>query len=189
LVPDLPIPGQEICMKTYWHRTAMACSLLACVSCASAPRQRPLPVGKADTGPGTTSSARQFLQGRWSLLSMDLFPPNEPVIHVIGSGVLTYDNFANMTVDLRLDPATASLFERIGIPAPNGVVSTTGRTLVDMTTQTLSYTLEGQQAVRPATHPLDTNRPRYWEVLGNTLTLRTKDGTGAVLSVAVWQKQ
>jgi len=177
-------------MKTHcWHRIAMVCSLVGCVSCASPPRQRPLPVGKVDSGAGTTASARQFLQGRWALLSMDLFPPNAPVIHVKGSGVLTYDNFANMTVDLRLDPATAGLFERIGIPAPNGVVSTTGRTLVDMTTKTLSYTLEGQQAVRPATHPLDTNRPRYWEVAGDTLTLRTKDDSGTVLSVAVWQKQ
>lgn len=120
---------------------------------------------------------------------MDLFPPNEPAIHVVGSGTLLYDNFANMTVDLRIDSATAKMFERIGIPAPDGVISTTGRTLVDMTTRTLSYTLEGQQAVRPATHPLDTNRPRYWEVEGNTLTLRTKDDSGKVISVAVWRKE
>ena len=175
----------------FWYPIAISCSAAAiCTACAGAPRQKPLPIGSIESGAGTTSSARQYLQGRWSLVSMDLFPPNEQPIHVVGSGVLVYDNFANMTVDLRIDGDTARLFERIGIPAPGGIVSTTGRTLVDMTSRTLSYTLEGQQAVRPATHPLDTNRPRYWEVEGNRLTLRTKDqNNGAVLSVAVWEKQ
>ena len=177
-------------MRDYFPlRIVLVFSLLACMACAAAPRQRPLPIGEVESGPGTTASARKFLEGRWSLVSMDLFPPNEPAIHVVGSGTLLYDNFANMTVDLRIDSATAKMFERIGIAAPDGIISTTGRTLVDMTSRTLSYTLEGQQAVRPAMHPLDTNRPRYWEVEGNTLTLRTKDDTGKVISVAVWRKE
>ena len=172
-----------------WMRLALVCWVMVTVSCAGAPRQRPLPIGATNKGPGTVTQAREYLQGRWSLVSMELFPPNEPAIHVVGSGQLVYDDFANMTVDLRVDEATARLFERIGIAAPNGVISTTGRTLVDMTSRTLSYALEGQQAVRPATHPLDTNRPRYWEVDGKTLTLRTKDDSGKVISVAVWRKE
>jgi hypothetical protein len=160
-----------------WMRIVLVGAVMLGASCTAAPRQRPLPIGAVN------------LQGRWSLVSMELFPPNEAAIHVVGSGQLVYDDFANLTVDLRVDEATARLFERIGISAPNGVISTSGRTLVDMTSRTLSYTLEGQQAVRPATHPLDTNRPRYWEVDGNTLTLRTKDDTGKVISVAVWRKE
>jgi hypothetical protein len=89
---------------------------------------------------------------------------------------------------MKVDNATALLFERVGIPVRNGVVSTKGKTLVDMTGRTLSYVLDGQAIIRPATHPLDTNRPRHWEVNGDTLTLRTKDDKGTDLSVAVWKK-
>src|SRR5262245_55327789 len=157
-------------------RVALCCLGLFAAACASsAPVNRPLATGDVPTGAGSTAAARRFLVGRWTLVSLDIFPPNQPVIHAGATGTLTYDDFANMVVDLRLDPPTAGLFQKIGIPVSNGAVQTTGRTLVDTTTRTLAYTLEGQQAVRPPTHPLDTNRPRYWEVTENMLTLTTKD--------------
>ena len=160
-------------------------------ACAAAPRGRPIPGPRIDTGPGSLAEARKYLEGTWSLVSMDVFPPKQPPIHVVGSGTMRYDDFANMTVDLRVDPKTESLLEQIGISAPNGVVSTTGRTTINLANKTLSYVLEGQAVIRPATHPLDTNRPRYWEADGatNTLTIRTKDDNGTVLSVAVWRKE
>jgi hypothetical protein len=65
---------------------------------------------------------------------------------------------------------------------------TTGRTVIDISNHAISYVFEGQDAVRQPTHPLDTNRPRYWEVNGNMLTLRTKDDNGTVLMVSVWRK-
>jgi hypothetical protein len=165
---------------------AVVCSSAAV--CAPKPSQKVFTKGPVSSGPGTITQARQYLEGRWSLVSMDLFPPSERAIHVVGSGTLVYDDFANMTVDLKLDPETARLFEQVGIPAPGGVLSTTGRTVIDMQNHALSYVLEGQAAVRQPTHALDTNRPRYWEVNGDTLTLRTKDENGTVLSVAVWRK-
>jgi hypothetical protein len=170
------------------YHIGIACVLAACTACAGAPRQKQLPVGKAETGPGTTSAARQYLEGKWSLVSLEVFPPGQAPIRAGATGTLTYDDFANMTVDLQVDAKTAALFEKIGIAAPDGRISTTGKTLVDMTGHTLSYMLEGQALIRPATHPLDTNRPRHWEREGNTLTLRTKDDSGTVLSVAVWRK-
>jgi hypothetical protein len=33
------------------------------------------------------------------------------------------------------------------------------------------------------------NRPRYWEVNGDLLTLTTKDDNGTPLSVAKWQRE
>ena len=167
-----------LCVLAVW---AAACA-------SSSPVNRPLAVGDVPTGAGSTAAARRFLEGTWNLVSLDVYPPNQPPIHAGATGTLTYDDFANMNVDLRLDANTARLFQQIGIPVSNGAVQTTGRTLVDMTSRTLAYTLEGQQAVRPPTHPLDTNRPRYWEVEGNRLTLTTKDQAGMPLSVAVWQK-
>jgi hypothetical protein len=172
----------------WWCSIAITCALLSGAACAGAPRQKPLPLGTPDTGAGTVAQARKYLEGRWSLVSLDVFPPNERPIHAVGSGTLIYDEFANMTVDMKVDNATALLFEQVGIPVRNGVVSTKGKTLVDMTGRTLSYVLDGQAIIRPATHPLDTNRPRHWEVNGDTLTLRTKDDKGTDLSVAVWKK-
>jgi hypothetical protein len=171
-----------------WWCSLVITGVLAGAGCAGAPRQKQLPVGKADTGAGTIAQARKYLEGRWSLVSLDVFPPNGSPIHAKGSGTLVYDEFANMTVDLRVDNDTALLFEQVGIPVRDGVVSTTGKTLVDMTGRTLSYVLEGQKLIRPAANPLDTNRPRHWEVNGDTLTLRTKDDKGTDLSVAVWRK-
>lgn len=145
---------------------------------------------EAEIKPGSLGAARAFLEGRWNLVSMDVFPPGKPVIHAGATGTMDYDDYAAMTVRLRVDKPTAELFEQIGIPSKNGVISQTGKTLVDMTGKKLTYILDGQALIRPPQHPLDTNMPRYWEVSGNTLTLRTKDQkTGAVLSETVWRKQ
>jgi hypothetical protein len=132
--------------------------------------------------------ARKYLQGHWVLVSMEFSPPSQPPIHDAATGSMTYDDFGNMDVELRLSPATAKLAAGIGMDAPNGVVSTKGRTVIDINNHSISYVLEGQPAVRPAMSPLDTNRPRYWEVNGNQLTLRTKDENGTVLSTTVWRK-
>jgi hypothetical protein len=161
---------------------------VAVSACPSAPLDKPIKLGKVEKGPGTLTEARQYLQGHWSLVSMDLFPPNEAAIHAAATGTMVYDEYANMRVDLQLKPQTARLAEQIGIPAPDGVVSTNGRTVIDIGNHSISYVLEGQDALRPPKHPLDINRPRYWEVSGNTLTLRTKDDNGAILSVSVWRK-
>ena len=144
---------------------------------------------KVPTGPGTVTEARKYLEGEWTLVSMDVFPPTEaPIQHAASGGTMIYDAFANLTVNLHFTPDAARLAERIGIPIANGVVMTTGRTVIDMNNHALSYVLEGQDAVRPPTHPLDTNRPRYWEVDGKMLTLRTKDEHGNILMVSVWRK-
>jgi hypothetical protein len=164
-------------------------AIAVAVRCAGAPSQRNIPLGKVDTGPGTLTEARKYLEGEWELMSMEIFPPNQPSIRAAATGTLVYDAFSNMKVDLQLSPETARIAESMGIPAPDGVVTTSGRTVIDINSHSISYVLEGQDSFRPPTHPLDMNRPRYWDVSGNMLTLRTKDESGKVLSVSVWQKK
>jgi len=157
--------------------------------CAAQPLDRPLPTSKVDTGMGTLADARSRLTGRWTLKSFDLFPPGEPPIHAAATGTMTYDEFSNLRVDLKLTPASLKLAQKIGIPAaPDGTVSTVGHAVIDLERRALSYVLEGESPMRQARHPLDTNLPRYWELNGNELTLRTKDDKGTVLSVSVWVK-
>ena len=45
----------------------IAAALVATAGCSAAPRQRPVEGGPVDTGAGTLTSARKFLEGRWTL--------------------------------------------------------------------------------------------------------------------------
>lgn len=170
----------------------VACAVLLSAmltGCAKAPLDRPLKTSKVETGMGTLTDARNRLTGTWTLVSLDLFPPGQPPIHDAASGIMSYDEYSNLKVDLRLTPAAVKLAQTIGIPlTPEGSLTTTGHAVIDLERKALSYVLEGQKPMRQAMHPLDTNLPRYWEVNGSELTLRTKDEKGTVLSVTVWRK-
>ena len=104
-----------------------------------------------------------------------------------GTGVLTYDDFGNMRMEIRTDQATSDGLRSAGIDIREGVVSTDGRTAVDLQNRTLTYILEGQPPA--ATGPLAMNRPRHWEVEGNLLTLTTRGDDGKPVSVGRWRKQ
>jgi hypothetical protein len=145
--------------------------------------------GPVPTGAGSTAAARRFLEGRWGLLSFEVFPPGRPPLSVAGEGVLTYDAYGNMDVQIRVDEATAKQLETVGIPSTRGTISTSGRTAVDLQSHTLTYFIEGQPPLGAPSGPLALNRPRHWEVEGDVLTLTTRGDDGQPLSVARWRKQ
>jgi len=169
-------------------RTLLHVSLALVVAGASActykPRTEP-----PDMGAGTVKQARQYLEGRWTLVSFTIHPPGAAPVEIRASGTLVYDDYANLTMDLSVDDASAALMQKAGIPVDKGRVSTKGRTIVDMQARSLTYVMEGQPAVGGPAGPLALSRPRYWQVDGNTLTLTTKDEKGQPLSVGKWQKQ
>jgi hypothetical protein len=128
----------KACFRLLAMITALA------ITTGAAPRAQRAKGGPVETGPGSVAAARKYLEGRWGLLSFEVLPPGEPPIHVKGAGSLTYDAFGNLEVELRVDEATARLLEMAGIPSTKGVVSMSGRTVVDMQSRTLTYMLEGQ---------------------------------------------
>jgi hypothetical protein len=67
------------------------------------------------------------------------------------------------------------------------VISTEGRTAIDLQNRTLTYVLEGQAPLMRG--PLGMDRPRHWVVEGDVLTLTTKDDAGQALSVGRWRRQ
>ena len=144
-----------------------------------------------ETGPGSIESGRRFLEGRWSLVSFEVFPPGRQPIVIKGNGSLTYDEFGNLDIEIRVDdPAVARELEFAGIPLANGRISSSGRAVLNMQARTLTYILEGQSALvstAPA-GPLAFTRPRYWEVSGNVVTLTTRGDDGKPVSVGQWQK-
>ena len=143
---------------------------------------------KAETGRGSLAAARAYLEGRWSLTAFDVFPPDKPPVHVNGQGTLTYDKFGNMDVQIRVPPEAVEPLRLAGVETKNGVLSTTGRTAVDMQQHTITYFLPGQAPLGAPSGPLALNRKRHWEVEGNVLTLTTKSDDGKPLSVARWEK-
>jgi hypothetical protein len=96
-----------------------------------------------------------------------------------------------MTIEIRVaDPKVAEELERAGIPLNQGMISTSGRTAIDMQARTITYFLQGEPPLlssRPG-GPLSFRRPRHWEVQGNVLTLTTKGDDGKPVSIGRWQK-
>jgi len=161
---------------------------LALNACSSVPWEGPIKGGPTETGAGTLAAARKYLEGRWTLVSYEVFPPDAPPITLHGTGILTFDEFGNLTMDIRADKPSAVLLEKAGIQTKDGALRTSGRTVVDMQARTLTYVLEGQPPFGAPSGPLALNRPRHWEVEGNLLTLMTKGDDGRPLSVGRWQK-
>lgn len=161
---------------------------LACGACAAAPINKPIEGGPVAIGAGTLTAARQFLEGRWNLVSFEVLPPGRAPVQLKGSGTLLYDEFSNLSMEIRVDAATAKTLESAGIPTDAGVISTKGRTVVDMEAKKLTYVLEGQPLLSAPGGPLDLKRPRYWEVEGRTLTLTTRGDDGKPVSIGRWQK-
>ena len=155
--------------------------------CAEAPRQRPVEGGPVDTGPGTLASARKFLEGRWMLESFEIHPPGKPPLQLKGSGTLVYDNMSNLRMEIRTDQSSADMLRAAGIDIRDGVISTDGRTAIDLQNRTLTYVLQGQDPLVKR-GPLAMERPRHWVVDADTLTLTTKDDAGQPLSIGRWKR-
>jgi hypothetical protein len=160
-----------------------AAVLAACVAVGcTTPTRRPVP-----TGAGTLQGARQYL----TLISYEVFPPGRPGIQLKGTGLLTYDEFGNLDMEIRVsDPKVADELRRAGVPLEKGVISTTGRTSIDLQSRTLTYFLQGDKPIVSTADagPLAMNRPRHWDVQGNVLTLTVKNDSGEPMSVGRWQK-
>ena len=169
-------------------RISVVCLVALSAACAAAPRQRPVYTGPVEEGAGSLTAARKFLEGRWSLESFEVYPPGSAPLKLNGAGTLEYDNFSNLTMEIRADAASAEVLTKAGLINDGGVISTKGRVAVDMQNRTLTYILEGQPAGFVVTGPLSTRRPRHWVVEGDLLTLTTQDDAGKPLSVGRWRK-
>jgi hypothetical protein len=144
--------------------------------------------GPVEKGPGTLSAARKYLEGLWILVSYEIFQPGQSML-LEGEGTLVYDDFGNLEMKVRVDGDTALILEKAGIETTDGVLSTKGRTVIDLQARTLVFVLEGQPAYGVRSGPLALNRPRHWEVDGNVLTLTTRGEDGKPLSISRWQKK
>jgi len=156
------------------------------LACSAAPRQRPVEMGPVNTGAGTLTSARNFLNGRWTLESFELQRPNQPPILLKGQGSLVYDEHSNLTMNIRADEQSSDALRAAGIDIRDGAIITEGRAAIDLQNHTLTYIIDGQAPLIKG--PLGSDRPRYWVVEGDLLILTTKDQAGQPTSVGRWRK-
>ena len=175
-------------MRIQLHAVILIAALAA--GCTAAPRVRPVKMGPADS---TLEGAREFLKGRWTLMSYEVFPPGRAPVQLgsAGTGTLTYDEYGNLDMQVRVsDQKVADALGAAGVPLKDNAISTTGRTALDLQNHKLTYILEGQpQLVSSAQMgPLAMNRPRYWQVEGAELILTTKDDGGKPLAISRWKK-
>jgi hypothetical protein len=167
-------------------RLLIGAAIALAAACGPAPRQRPVEMGPVDTGAGSLTEARKFLEGRWTLESFEVYPPGKGPVALKGAGTLVYDDFGNLRMEIRADEQSSDVLRAAGIDIRDGVISSDGRTVVDLQHKTLTYVIQGQP--KAGGGPLAANRPRHWQVEGDLLTLTTKDDAGNPLSVGRWRK-
>jgi hypothetical protein len=139
-------------------RAALLAALVTSGGCA------PKPVGlrPVDTGTGTLAATRKHLEGRWRLLSFEVYSPGRGLIQAQGDGTLLFDGFGNLQMDIRTDETTGRTLSEAGIPLVQGRLSVKGRTVVDMDHQTVTFVPEDQALIVPPLGPLAAIHPRHW---------------------------
>lgn len=167
-----------------WTMIAIAIALNTSLACSTTPGQRPIKTSPVETGAGSLSAARLFLQGTWVLQSFEVRLPNREPVMLKGEGMLIYDESSNLKMHIRADEASADILRANGVDIRDGEIRTEGRTALDLQHHTLTYIIEGQAPLIPG--PLGTNRPRHWTVEGDLLILTTKDDAGQTLSTGRW---
>jgi hypothetical protein len=168
--------------------TSVLALALVSAACTPAPRVRPVKGDDVNTGPESLTAARKFLEGRWTLESFEVFPPGKPPITLKGSGTLNYDEFGNLRIEIRADEKSADLLRAAGVDIRDGIISSDGRTVVDLQNRTLSYVVPGQTVGAPAAGPLSASRLRHWEVKDDLLFLSTWDENNKPLSTGRWRR-
>jgi hypothetical protein len=167
----------------------MACAVLvagaAMSGCATSERQRPIPTSRIPTAGNTLQD------GRWTLVSLEYGSPEGKRAAISGTaGTLVADSFGNLEIEYRMSPEGLRVLEGLGFKAPNPVVSTRGRSVIDVDQKSITYVDDAAQPFDPKVaagrgNPFALERTRYYDFGadgGLTLTTRHDDGKDAVVS-------
>jgi hypothetical protein len=169
---------------------------MAAAACAHSERQRPVNTSPVASGAGTVEQARQTLQGKWTLISLNVVGPDGRKAAVDAAGTLESDAFGNLNIEYRMSDSGISSLKGIGITSPNPVISTTGMAVIDPAQRKITYVPPDAAArafdpklAAARANPFALERPRYYDLTPEgvlTLTTRYDDGSDAVTSR--WRK-
>jgi hypothetical protein len=175
----------------------IACGMAACAAPAR-PRQRPVPAADVESGTGTMSEVRRQLQGRWTLVSLNVTTEDGRKSAIDATGALNSDAFGGLEIEYRMSESGQQSLASLGIKSPNPVVSTAGRVVIDAQRQQITYAADDfntralgfdpDLAARRA-NPFALERVRHYQFAEDgTLTLTTRYDNGKDAAVARWKK-
>jgi hypothetical protein len=171
----------------------------ACVAlsaCAAAPRQKPLPTTRITPGAETVETARRQLEGRWTLISLDVVAEDGRSANVQADGDLSLDEFGNLQIEYRLSDAGQAALEQLGIHYPNAKISTAGRAVIDAREHRITY-MPPDAGSRPfdpelsakRANPFTLERVRFYALDDSgLLTLTTRHDNGQDAAKSRWKR-
>ncbi len=89
--------------------------------CAASARQRPVEGSPVATSGATLENARRVLEGKWTLVSLNVTGPDGRKADVEATGTLVSDAFGNLSVEYRMSPAGQKMLQSISINQPTPV--------------------------------------------------------------------
>jgi hypothetical protein len=153
-------------------------------ACPSAPRVRPVKAGDVNTGPGSLESVRRQLQGTWELVEAVVFDASGKATPRKAEGRLTYDEYGNLTIGAKLADSTQPE------TSVSGLLAYSGRAVIDPAKSQL--VLMDLKSRLPSGEPIPTevspDKVRDYVIQGSTLTLTSKDASGAATARTTWRK-
>jgi hypothetical protein len=151
--------------------------------CAAAPRARPVKMGPAESGLGTIETERRRLKGTWQLVSLEVVPASGGPLTVQAQGVLTYDDYGNLSMKGTVTPAAE---------VDGSALNITGRAVIDPDAHTIQIVdVKAPDADAARVDPaFEAKHMRHYEFVGDDLLKTTvKDASGRTTATATWKRQ
>jgi len=164
--------------------------------CAASARQRPVEGSPVATSGATLENARRVLEGKWTLVSLNVTGPDGRKADVEATGTLVSDAFGNLAVEYRMSPGGQKMLQSISINQPTPVITTSGRVVIDVDKKQITYVsdkadsapFDAELAAR-RNNPFALERPRYYALgADGLLTLTTRYDDGQDAAVSRWKK-
>lgn len=149
----------------------------------SVPSSAPIALDR-DSTTGNVEIVRRQLAGTWDLVSLEASPETGGArAQITAAGVLTYDEFGNLTIDAHTTDPDAPVAAR-EVPR----VSFKGRAVIDapkseLQLMALTGNVDPNEVLSPE------RRRRYVFEGVDKLTLESYDKNGAVTAISVWKRR
>jgi hypothetical protein len=189
--------GGEVRMQQYRCGVIIVLGALAMSACAAAPRARPLPTGRVEEGPNSTTAVRKQFEGHWALVSFSVNGADGRQTPVDATGDLTFDGFGVLQVQYKMSDAGLKALASVGVTSPNPVISTTGRVVIDTQQNRITYIGDDfeeralgfdPKLAAARANPFALERIRYYKLDAGMLTLSTRYEDGKDAAVSQWKR-
>lgn len=165
---------------------AIAVAGLMVSGCAGSPeRARPIPLGPVASGPNSLESVRRQFEGQWDLVSAETYDASGQPHALKVKGRLTYDAYANLTVDARFAEGQEQMDGSV-----KNLLSYKGRAVIDTAKSRLVLQEVEKRNASGADAPegMEAANARYYAFEGDLLTLTMKDAAGKTTGKSVWRR-